>query len=409
MPCKSAIGEFLSHGDRKAPRCRWIATIGLTVAALFAFLTQPDEAPATQRVPVPKVKLAPRVTLPGSPQAEELIDRGLMEAPAPPFVDSNSPSFWDGSTYVQIHSAGVPVVSAGSSVESFDTTARTFFASATELDPQLIDTDITVGTKRIRGGFWIEAVHRADDGTLYGFYHYETTASLCPGSDLTSPFIGAAVSRDNGRGWQDLGLILAAPSNTLDCGTPNKYFAGGVGDFSVLRKKGFLYFLFSSYAGPDEQQGVAVARLAEEHLGDPAGHVTKWFEGGFTEPGLGGRATAVLPVEAGWHSAAPDAYWGPSLHWNTYLKRYVMLLNRAVDSEWTQGGVYVSFDRDLSDPEGWSRPRLLLAPEAFGGSFYPQVIGTDLPGEGTDRRAGRRPRIFIHGVSDHKLRFRRPK
>jgi hypothetical protein len=42
-------------------------------------------------------------------------------------------------------------------------------------------------------------------------------------------------------------------------------------------------------------------------------------------------------------------------------------------------------------------------------AFYPQVIGTDLPGNGTDRRAGKRARLFVHGVSDHVLRFKRPR
>jgi hypothetical protein len=380
--------------------------IGLAVAvASFACLGQPAEA---KKVPLPKLKLMPQVTIPGSPQAEERIDSGLMQPPAPPFVDSNSPSYWDGSTFVQVHSAGVPVVSVGSGPEGFTTTRRANFASATSVDPQLIDTDITVGPKRIRGGFWLEAVHPTAEGTLWGFYHYETTMSLCSGGDLRTPFIGAAVSQDGGRSWRDLGLIISAPANSIECSTPNEYFAGGVGDFTVLERSGDLYFLFSSYSGPLDQQGVAVARLPQEHLSSPAGHVSKWYAGSFGEPGLGGMTTAILPAESSWHSADPDAFWGPSVHWNTYLRRYVMLLNRAVDPQWTQGGIYVSFNRDIADPEGWSKPKAILAPEAFGGSFYPQVIGTDLPGEGTDRRAGRTPRLFIHGVSEHRLRFRRP-
>ena len=405
---ETRLRRFFPHSGNKV-RNRGAAAFVLVVALLAAtLLTHPPPA-AAKKVPLPKVNLAPQLTIPGSPQAEERIDLGLLAPPAPPFVDSNSPSYWDGSTFVQFHSAGAPVVSVGPSFESYDTTRRAFFTSATSVDPQLIDTDITVGPKRIRGGFWIEALHEADDGTLYGFYHYETTARLCPGNDLTAPFIGAAVSHSGGRGWQDLGLILAAPADTLDCASANEYFAGGAGDFTVLKKRDHLYFLYTSYSGPLDQQGVAVARLAEEHLAAPVGHVTKWYDGSFGEPGLGGMATAIMPAETSWHGAAPDAFWGPSVHWNTYLRRYVMLLNRAVDAEWSQGGIYVSFNRDVSDPEGWSRPKLLLRPEAFGGSFYPQVIGTDLPGEGTDRRAGRKPRLFVHGVSEHKLRIRRPK
>jgi hypothetical protein len=67
-------------------------------------------------------------------------------------------------------------------------------------------------------------------------------------------------------------------------------------------------------------------------------------------------------------------------------------------------GIYVTFNRKISDPEGWSRPRRILD----YGEFYPQVIGTDLPGEGTDRLAGKRARLFVHGVSRYEIRFRRP-
>jgi hypothetical protein len=383
-----------------------IAAVLMATAAALACSVAP--AAGAKKVPKPKVKLMPQLTIPGSPQAEERIDSGLMSPPAPPFVDSNSPSFWEGSSFVQIHSAGAPVVSVGTGPESFDMTRRAFFASATSVDPQLIDTDITVGPKRIRGGFWLESVYEAGGGYLYGFYHYETTMSMCDGSDLRTPFIGAAVSESGGRGWRDLGLILAAPTNSIQCTTPNEYFAGGVGDFSVIEKSGYLYFLYSSYSGGLDQQGVAIARMAQEHLSSPVGHVEKWHDGSFSEPGLGGAETAIMPAASSWHTVAPDAYWGPSVHWNTYLRRYVMLLNRAVDPEWTQAGIYVSFNRNIGNPEGWSKPKLLLAPEAFGGAFYPQVIGTDLPGEGTDRRAGRTPRLFVHGVSDHRLRFRRP-
>ena len=405
----AACRRFLSHSGNNL-RGHVLGALAGTIAACAAVaLTQPDFADAERKVPLPKVTLTTQLTIPGSPQAEQRVDEGLMPPPAPPFVDSNSPSYWSGSTFVQIHSAGVPVVSIGSSAESFTSTRRANFTSATSVDPQLIDTDITVGPRRIRGGFWIESLYEAGGGFLYGFYHFESTTALCPETDLRTPFIGAAVSQDGGRSWRDLGLIMSAPPNTVQCSSPNEYFAGGVGDFTVLAKGDHLYFHFSSYSGTPGEQGVAVARLPIESLSSPSGHVEKWNDGSFSEPGLGGTATATFPAESSWNSAEPDAFWGPSVHWNTYLRRYVMLLNRAIDPEWTQEGIYVSFNRDITDPEGWSKPKKLLAPEAFGGAFYPQVIGTDLPGEGTDRRAGRTPRLFVHGVSEHVLRFRRPK
>jgi len=70
-------------------------------------------------------------------------------------------------------------------------------------------------------GRWMEAVFQADDGILFGWY-YNESAHLVPQEmhegrrfAMTAPFIGAAVSSDNGRTWYDLGLVLAGGSETL--------------------------------------------------------------------------------------------------------------------------------------------------------------------------------------------------
>jgi hypothetical protein len=109
----------------------------------------------------------------------------------------------------------------------------------------------------------------------------------------------------------------------------------------------------------------------------------------------------IYRVTDGWHTDADvDAFWGPSVHYNTYLEKYVMLLNRATDSNWTQDGVYVAFTSDLSDPSSWSAPQRLLA----NGRWYPQVIGTE-SGIGTDKVAGQRARFFMSGRSEYWIDF----
>ena len=76
-------------------------------------------------------------------------------------------------------------------------------------------------------------------------------------------------------------------------------------------------------------------------------------------------------------SGTNDVFWGPSIHWNTYLEQYVMLLNRAKDDQFGQEGIYVSFSPTLlSDAVGARRRR-----SRSGGGWYPQVIG-DGSGEG---------------------------
>jgi hypothetical protein len=80
----------------------------------------------------------------------------------------------------------------------------------------------------------------------------------------------------------------------------------------------------------------------------------------WTTGALGGCVTPVFPVKTDWHRKDADAFWGPSVHWNTHLKQYVILLNRAKDPDWTQEGIYVAFNRDVANPTAWTAPKKIL-------------------------------------------------
>lgn len=254
---------------------------------------------------------------------------------------------------------------------------------------------------------------KASDGVLYGWYHFEP-AGICTGAHpkspqmhLTAPRIGAVKSMDNGATWTDLGVVLEADPN-LKCDTQNYYFAGGNGDFCIMLDpcERYLYFFISTYSIDTAQQGVALARMAWADRDAPAGKVAKFHNGKWAEPGVGGRVTPVFPARVDWHRADADAFWGPSVHWNTHLKQYVMLLNRTKDGNWTQEGIYVCYNPELSNPDGWTTPVKIL--DATGPDrWYPQVIGTGF-GE-TDKVAGRNPRLFVRGTSRWELGFERPK
>jgi hypothetical protein len=111
----------------------------------------------------------------------------------------------------------------------------------------------------------------------------------------------------------------------------------------------------------------------------------------------------IYRARDGWHDGnAVDAFWGPAVHWNTYLEQYVMLLNNANDAEFHQEGIYVSYAATLDDPTAWSEPERLLS----GGNWYPQVVGIE-PGTGTDRVAGEYARFFMAGRSRYVIRFAR--
>jgi hypothetical protein len=306
-------------------------------------------------------------------------------------TDCNSPAHWDGDTLYLFNSAGYPWRSAGPDLFHLTNDYR-----RCEYDDQA------------NGGRWIEATWKAEDGLLYGWYHNEPSG-LCPGTRLTAPKIGAVRSTDQGATWHDLGVILESRPGTLNCGTSNYYFAGGNGDFSIMldARQEWLYFFISTYAGDVFEQGVALARMRWADRDAPSGKVSKWHRGRWNEPGLGGRVTPIFPATIDWHRADASAFWGPSIHWNSHLRQYVLLLNRARDKDWTQEGVYVSVNSELADPRRWTTPQKILA-GLKKDQWYPQVMGLDKSRRETDKLAGEKARLFVRGQSRWEIQFLRP-
>jgi hypothetical protein len=321
------------------------------------------------------------------------VPEGLPEAvliPAPPITfpaetDSNSPAFWaEGQLHV-FNSLHHPYRSEGRSVWRLEDPIGVIFRGG------------------VTGPRWMESVIQDEDGTLYGYYHFEP-ARVCATGTKTAPRIGAVRSRDGGLSWDDLGIIIAAPSGERHCATENLYFVAGEGDFSAVldRERQYVYFVYSSYALATESQGIAVARVAWSDRDNPPGRVRKWRSGSWGSPGVNGRGTPVYPARGSWHEGATDTFWGPSVHWNTHLGLYVILMARASDPAWTTQGIYVAYATRLDDPRTWTPPRLLLE----GGAWYPQVMGLER-GSGTDSFAGAFARFFMGGRSDSFIRFQR--
>jgi hypothetical protein len=367
--------------DRSLHRTLTFLLVLIGIAAPAAAQAQTPAAPSVTLAP------APAITLPGG-------------------VDSNSPAVWDlvdGVETLQVvtSTAGQPKLASGPRL------AR--------LGPASPVTFVT----HPGDGVWMESVVADEGGTWYGYYHNEVPAAMCDRPNLTLPRIGAARSRDRGETWDDLGIILEAPPGWHDCATPNQYFVGGVGDVSVVldRDSKDLYLYFSQYSKYPAAQGVALARLAWADRDAPAGKVTVFNDGAWLpatrttsedEDGVTRTdwiysfGTPLVAVAQPWHDDDPrdDAFWGASVHWNVSLQLYVMLLNRTKDEQFTQEGIYASFASRLDDPAAWTTPMKIMD----GGSWYPQVIGIET-GEGSDKQAGARARLFLGGRSTQFIQF----
>jgi hypothetical protein len=371
-----------------------IATTAASGSDLSAVAEATAEALAEETAPpIPRATLTPAIalTLPGE-------------------VDSNSPMLWDledgqRKLFVFTSFGGVPRLASGVTVERLGAPA-----------------DISL-LPHPGYGVWMEAIVSDDVDTWYGFYHNEWPATRCGREDRMVSRIGAAKSTDRGRNWLDLGAVIQSPQNATACESRNRYIIGGVGDLSVMLDAGkqFLYFFYSQYQRQPASQGVAVARMAWADRDRPAGQLELWRDG-IWDPEAGRRellqtipgsmrrrlewtypaGTPLVSPTYAWHDGdnRVDAFWGPSVHWNTALEQYVMLLNRSKDESYAQEGIYVSYSPTLDNPASWTPPVKVLN----GGRWYPQVAGASL-GTGTDKVAGASARFFMSGRSDWVINF----
>lgn len=304
----------------------------------------------------------------------------------PIHIDGNTPSFWLAGDLHIFSSTGDPAM-----ISVADDWADAWASQEIDVSQQL------------HFPLWIESAWRDRDGVVLGWYHHEP-AGVCGSSSLTAPKIGAVISYDGGKTIKDLGIVLES-GDPVDCTSQNGFFAGGHGDFSVIldRSRKYFYFFFTNYAGDLASQGIVTARLAFEDRFRPAGRVYKYYEGKWEEPGIGGRVTPIFPARQSWQREDTDSFWGPAVHWNTFLRQYVMLLNRSCcRSHWPQEGIYITYSKSLADPASWQVTRRIMdGAEANG--YYPQVVGQG-PGE-SDSLAGETARLFVHGVSRWLITF----
>lgn len=365
-------------------RLRLVPAMLLGVVAT-GVLQSAGTAQAPGRTPTATLHSAPLLQLPGN-------------------VDSNSPVVWDlvrgqPRLFVMTSSAGQPRVTSGFDIDRMGTSLPTRFI------------------EHPGHGVWMEGVIQDEGGTWYGFYHNERPVEGCGREGMVRPRIGAARSTNRGLRWRDLGAVIEAPDGSDACYSPNRYFVGGVGDVGVVLDQDhrYLYLFFSQYGRAPAEQGVGVARMPWAGRDRPRGRLDAWVQGAWVpmatqtrDPETGAAvwhyraASPLVRVGRPWHDGdrADDGFWGATVHWNTELGLYVMLLNRTADNNFTQEGIYVSFADRLDVPSRWTSPRRLLR----GGNWYPQVVGSEFL-SGTDKIAGRSARFFMGGASNYFIDF----
>lgn len=201
------------------------------------------------------------------------------------------------------------------------------------------------------GGSWLYSVIPRGKARMLGFYHAEDHRfPLSPDSHFTAyKSIARCTSDDSGLSWKGREQILTAHEPK-----PPKAAWSGLGDHGVVwdeKTKRFVCFF--------QEAGRLCMAASKDPEGRP-GSWFKWYKGGFIEPGLGGRATPIP-------SLARHCGGNPSVLWNTYLERWVMVWHR-----W-KGDIWISTSSNLAD---WSCPRRLVPrPGRAGKAWYPTLLG----------------------------------
>lgn len=209
----------------------------------------------------------------------------------------------------------------------------------------------------------------SDSDQLLLFYHGEYHQSPWSGEAYYSA-IGMAVSADLGETFERLGEIIR-PNASRNKGSKEPV---EVSNASFIAKDGFFYVYYSDCYTPGVTS-IAVARAdVKEVVAQAKNRKTaswkKYLDGRFSEPGIGGKFTPVVPTPEGkmelWKS------W-PFVAYNSALGKYIMVHQQG----WS--GIYLRTSEDgfKWDPEGTK----LVSVKERGDkmedtTWYPFVIGT---------------------------------
>lgn len=148
-------------------------------------------------------------------------------------------------------------------------------------------------------GVWVDP----DTGDWYGVVHDEFTPSPY-GDQLHFDSIDYAVSADHGATWKILGHAVTSPYPTERGNTaafPNQTYDYGDGDprLYVDYSSGYFYlFYMSRVVGKTGSATVTEEHVARAPIKDKmaAGSWTKYYEGSWSQPGLGGKESELTPT-----------------------------------------------------------------------------------------------------------------
>lgn len=189
-------------------------------------------------------------------------------------------------------------------------------------------------------GRWLADTKRLPNNLINGFVHAETQCNYNVGQTRKS--MAYSVSADSGVSWTTPQQVISG-SDTFE---PNKIT--GEGDCTVAEGGDSYYYAYCLRAS-DWRTIVARAPVSSPQ----AGNWRKWSGGTWTEPGLGGRATALLAADTSSPGNATDAILGVGSGRWASQNQMVLLASDSMNYPPGQangfGGVKISFSPNKTD------------------------------------------------------------
>lgn len=218
------------------------------------------------------------------------------------------------------------------------------------------------------GGSWLMSVFREQNDNFIGFFHAEDHWYPHTSNDIAWKSIGVTYSNDEGKSWTSGNQIITSATSR-----PLVPTWGGTGDCCVVwdhkNNRWLCYY---------QEQTISMA-ISTDPKGAP-GTWKKYYFGGFTENGLGGRQSPLPGL-----SSAPGG--NPSVHWNTFLNKWIMVWHG-----WSPANIYISAS---SDGIVWETPQTIITSEIGGRAWYPTIIGD------TDVEAGQVAKIYYADIAQN--------
>lgn len=217
------------------------------------------------------------------------------------------------------------------------------------------------------GGSWLMSIFRQEDNNLVGFYHAEDHWVVAKNpTGIAWKSIARTTSSNNGASWSVGEQIITSATPKPE--TPTW---GGAGDNCVIwdhkNNRWICYY----------QEHWLMMAVSYDVEGKP-GTWYKYYNGEFSQPGLRGSSTAIPGLKS-----VPGG--NPSVHYNTYLDRFVMVWH-----SWVSLSIYISTS---IDGVVWEQPRLLEPKTGLRRAWYPTIIGE------SDTRAGKVARLYYADIA----------